>query len=80
MRRHTPNEENNTRQNTYKNMPLDSYEQSWTVRALCTEKGNIYQIFTINIDAVLGRAYNSKTPQSPLTDLDISIKKRTNGL
>lgn len=22
-------------------MPLDSYEQSWTVRALCT--GNIYQ-------------------------------------
>lgn len=29
--------------NTYKNMPLDSYEQSWTVRTLCTEKGNIYQ-------------------------------------
>lgn len=34
-----PNEE---KKNTYKNTPLDSYEHSWTVRALCTEKSNIY--------------------------------------
>lgn len=82
MRRHVPNEENNNRQNTYKNMPLDSYEQSWTVRALCTEKGNIYQnIYNKHRCCLsLERAYNSKTPQSSLADLDISIKKRTNGL
>lgn len=38
-----PNEGKKIDKNTYKNMPLDSYEQSWTVRTLCTEKGNIYQ-------------------------------------
>lgn len=50
---------------TYKNMPLDSYEQSWTVRALCTEKRQYKAIFTINnVFTRWGRqtiTYNRKT-------------------
>lgn len=47
-------------------MPLDSYEQSWTVRALCTEKRQYIPIFTINNEDLFTRrgreiTYNNTT-------------------